>query len=158
MPPGDLESSNDQPFVTTWETTSPDSVVTIPTEESTTDYDFQVEWGDETTETYSGPDPSHSYSEAGTCTVEISGTFPRIYLNADNSFSGGDQANARRLQTIEQWRSVRWENMSYAFAGASDLTYNATDRLDLSGVKEMSFTFRNATSFNGDIGGWDVSQ
>ncbi|WP_263788931.1 BspA family leucine-rich repeat surface protein [Salinibacter grassmerensis] len=146
-------------FITTWETTSPDLSITIPTEsEDISGYDFQVDWGDGTTETYSGldPDPNHSYKEAGTYTVKISGTFPRIYLNAGR-FGGGDQANARRLQTIEQWGDIRWESMAFAFAGAENMTYNAVDMPNLSGVTDMSFMFDGAASFNGDIERWNVS-
>ncbi len=144
-----------EPFITTWETTSPDSVVTVPTEESESDYNFQVKWGDGTTETYSGtdPDPSHSYEEAGTYRVEISGTFPRIYLDA----AFGDQANAKRLQSIDQWGSIQWESMGKAFAGAENMTYAATDAPDLSSVTDMGNMFSGASSFDGDLGSWDVS-
>ncbi len=144
-----------EPFITTWETTSPDSVVTVPTEESESDYNFQVKWGDGTTETYSGtdPDPSHSYEEAGTYKVEIRGTFPRIYLDA----AFGDQANAKRLQSIDQWGSIQWESMGKAFAGAENMTYAATDAPDLSSVTDMGNMFSGASSFDGDLGSWDVS-
>ncbi len=147
-----------EPFITTWETTSPDSVVTIPTDTSDSDYDFVIDWGDGTTETYAGPDPdpSHSYNSAGTYAVEINGTFPRIYLNAGFG-GGGDQANALRLRSIEQWGSIQWESMSGSFLGASNLSYNATDTPDLSNVFSISFMFGQAQNFNGDIGDWDVS-
>ncbi|WP_263788810.1 BspA family leucine-rich repeat surface protein [Salinibacter grassmerensis] len=153
----DLEVTGSNVFVTTWKTTSPDSSVTIPTAQSASDYDFQIKWGDGTTETYSGadPDPSHSYKEAGRYTVEISGTFPRIYLNANSG--GEDQANARRLQSIEQWGDIQWESMGRAFSGAENMIYNAADTPDLSGVTDMAYMFNGATSFNGDIGDWDVS-
>ncbi|MCS3679280.1 surface protein [Salinibacter ruber] len=147
-----------EPFITTWETTSPDSVVTIPTDTSDSDYDFVIDWGDGTTETYAGPDPdpSHSYNSAGTYAVEINGTFPRIYLNAGFG-GGGDQANALRLRSIEQWGSIQWESMSGSFLGASNLSYNATDTPDLSNVFSIAFMFGQAQNFNGDIGDWDVS-
>jgi len=147
-------------FITTWETTSIDESITIPTENSTVDYDFTVDWGDGTTEDISGrdPDPSHTFDEAGTYTVEITGTFPRIFLDAcSSSICDGDEENARRLQTIDQWGDIKWESMDSAFQGAENLTYNASDAPDLSGVTDMSRMFEDAISFNGDIGGWDVS-
>ncbi|MCS4122863.1 BspA family leucine-rich repeat surface protein [Salinibacter ruber] len=145
-------------FITVWETTSPDSLVVIPTDTSNSSYDFVVDWGDGTTETYSGPDPdpTHSYDQAGTHTIEISGTFPRIYLNA--AFNGsGDRANARRLQSIEQWGDIQWESMAGAFSGAENVTYNASDTPNLSDVTSMAFMLAEARSFNGEIGDWDVS-
>ena len=49
--------------------------------------------------------------------------------------------------------------MRRAFAGASNLgtVTGASDTPNLSSVTDMSQMFWNATSFNQDIGGWDVS-
>ncbi|MCS3953323.1 BspA family leucine-rich repeat surface protein [Salinibacter ruber] len=156
---GEATAMPQGPFITTWETTSPGESITIPTNgESISSYDFEVDWGDGTTEQYSGrdPDPTHSYAEAGTHTVKISGTFPRIFLDA-GSGGDGDEENAQKLQSLEQWGSVQWERFEAAFAGASSLTYSATDAPDLTGVTSLRSMFEDATSFNGDIGDWDVS-
>jgi surface protein len=55
-------------FATTWEVGAGDEV-TLPTDGGSdkTDYDFTVDWGDGTTEQFSGddPDPSHEYSDEG---------------------------------------------------------------------------------------------
>ncbi|MCS4193549.1 surface protein [Salinibacter ruber] len=156
---GEATAMPQGPFITTWETTSPGESITIPTNgESVSSYDFEVDWGDGTTEQYSGrdPDPTHSYAEAGTHTVKISGTFPRIFLDA-GSGGDGDEENAQKLQSLEQWGSVQWERFEAAFAGASDLTYGTAGAPDLSGVTSLRSMFEDATSFNGDIGDWDVS-
>jgi len=140
-------------FITTWETTSANEVITIPTNggPAATDYDFTIDWGDGTVDQVTGddPDPQHTYVSAGTYTVSITGTFPHFYLNRN--------PNANRLQTIEQWGTIAWESMQSAFAGALNMAYSATDLPDLSGVTDMSAMFRGAESFNGDIGAWDVS-
>ena len=144
-------------FITTWQTTSSNESITIPTNggANVTDYDFTIDWGDGTTETVAGddPDPSHTYSAPGTYTVAISGTFPHFYLNdpSDNN------PNSNKLQSIEQWGDIPWESMNSAFAGAENMVYNATDAPDLSGVTDMRQMFWGATAFNGAIGGWDVS-
>ena len=49
---------------------------------------------------------------------------------------------------------MKWTNMSGAFWGATNMTYNATDAPDLSGVASMSGMFRSASSFNGNLSGW----
>jgi len=142
-------------FITTWETTTSDESITIPTDTSESDYDFEIKWGDGTTETVTGidPDPSHTYSSAGSYQIEITGTFPRIFL----SDRLDENPNSNKLISIDQWGSVQWETMASAFSGAENLTYSATDTPDLSGVINMSSMFRNTKIFNGDISGWDVS-
>nr|WP_246205978.1 BspA family leucine-rich repeat surface protein [Fulvivirga aurantia] len=47
--------------------------------------------------------------------------------------------------------------MAGAFRGCTNLSINAADTPDLSGVTDMSSMFRGATSFNQDISSWDVS-
>ena len=209
-------TAQDIPFVTTWETTTANESITIPTNGGTdiTDYDFEIDWGDGTVETITGDDPapSHSYASAGTYTVSISGTFPHFYLNApleattsqtrgrqagntgadgrpdgsaianpgpvlaedvavdrmrapERTLSNQAQANdagqtpenAQKLRSVEQWGSISWERMDFAFLGAVNLQYNATDAPDLSSVSSTRAMFANARSFNGNIDTWDVS-
>ncbi len=94
-------------------------------------------------------DVIHDYSSPGTYTVSISGAFPHIYFN-----NGGDR---QKILTIEQWGDIAWTSMNDAFEGCSNLTYNATDNPILTDVTQMFETFKEATSFNGDISGWNVS-
>ena len=135
------------PFVTTWTTATANESIEIPVGGATGQY--TVDWGDGNQETVTG-DALHQYSDAGTYTVSISGDFTRIYL-------GGDSANAQKLQSIEQWGDIQWSSMNDAFAGASNMVYNATDAPVLSDVNDMSGMFHLASSFDGDISGWDVS-
>jgi hypothetical protein len=105
-------------FATTWETTTFGESVKIPTNgQGVSRYNFTIDWGDGTTEQYSGQylNPTHTYSQPGMYVVTISGTFPRISLSAAFSDSG-DRSNARRLQSIEQWGDIQWESFEDAFA------------------------------------------
>jgi surface protein len=144
-------------FITTWETTSANESITIPTNGgfSVIDYTFEIDWGDGTVETIVGddPDPVHTYASAGTHTVAITGTFPHFYL--DNLF--GSDPNSSKLQSVEQWGAIQWRSMASAFAGAENMTLNATDAPDLTDVTDMSFMFYGATSFNQALNEWDVS-
>ena len=155
------QPAHGQAFIMTWETTSPDESITIPTEGS--GYDCTVEWGDGSPTTQgigTNPDLTHTYSSAGTHQVTITsnstGGFPRIFLDADGSGTG-NETNAQRLKSIDQWGSIQWESMEAAFAGASNMTYNASDTPDLSNVTSMRRMFSGASSFNGSVSSWDVS-
>jgi PKD repeat protein len=81
-------------FETTWETTTANESVTIPTN-SAFDYDYTIDWGDGTIENNQMGDGTHAYSSAGTYTVKITGDFPAIYFN-----NGGDKT---KIKTIERW-------------------------------------------------------
>ena len=139
--------TGDRPFVTTWQTISPNESITIPVGGAIGTY--TVDWGDGSTSDNVAGDQSHAYEGAGTYTVAVTGNFERIRLN-------GDLDNAPKLQSIEQWGDVRWTSMESAFSGASNMIYNATDVPNLSDVTNMSYMFYDS-HFNGDLSGWDVS-
>ena len=136
------------PFITTWQTTVAGESITIPVGGATGIY--TIDWGDGNVNYGVSGDQIHTYDDAGTYTVRISGDFARIYLN-------GQQPNADKLQSIEQWGSVRWESMRSAFQGTSSMAYRATDTPDLSDVISMRYMFRSAASFNADLSAWGVS-
>ena len=135
-------------FTTKWETTTANESITIPTFSGET-YNYTVDWGDGTPATSHEGDATHSYVTAGIYTVQISGTFPRIYFN-----NSGDRA---KIKEITQWGTNPWSSMERAFYGCSNLSYTATDAPVLSNVTDMSSMFDNATAFNGNISSWDVS-
>ncbi len=137
---------------------SADTEFTIPTHLSET-YNYNVDCDDDGI--YEALAQTGSYTcdygigNEGTYTIRIkdnsgAGTgFPRIYFN-----NGGD---AEKLLTIEQWGTGKWTSMSYAFYGCSNLAGQASDTPDLSVLTGLGSMFRNASSFNQDIGGWDTS-
>ena len=137
------------PFITTWRTDSADQTITIPVGGSTARY--SIDWGDNSpVETDITGDSTHTYAEAGIYTVSISGGLERIYLD-------GQQPNAGRLASIEQWGDMYWTSMSGAFDGAYNMVYNAAAAPDLGLVSDMSRMFAGAAAFDGEISEWDVS-
>ena len=137
-------------FITTWRTDSANQTITIPVGGSTARY--SIDWGDNSpAETDITGDSTHTYREADSYTVSISGGLERIYLD-------GQQPNAGRLASIEQWGDTRWTTMDAAFYGARNMVYNAADSPDLSTVTDMSGMFGDAIAFNGDLSSWDVSK
>ena len=142
-------------FVTIWEVDA-GQTITIPIFEDNSSYSYTVNWGtDQEADptTYSNANiASHTYSVAGTYTVSIRGIFPRIYFNA-----GSSDTNAHLIRDIKQWGTGTWSSMANAFKGAINLNSTAMDKPNLSKVTDMSGMFRDAQSFNSDIGGWGVS-
>ena len=145
-------AADNDDFVTTWRVTA-GQAITIPT--TGTGYSYTVNWGsgEEADTTVYTSDTSHAYTTAGDYEVRISGTFPRIHF--DKGASGDTNSNS--IIAINQWGSQRWTSMRNAFAGATNLEGQATDRPDLSRVTDMSSMFKYASKFNQAIDGWDVS-
>ncbi|MEW7289147.1 BspA family leucine-rich repeat surface protein [Aquimarina sp. 2304DJ70-9] len=137
-------------FITTWQTTTSNESITIPTTGS--GYNYSIDWGDGTIETGFTGNATHEYAVTGTYTAKITGDFPRIYFN-----NTGDKD---KIRTIEQWGAISWSSMASAFYGCDSLVLNATDIPDLSSVTDLSQMFRRVGSFQDNqnrIGSWDVS-
>ena len=136
-------------FITTWKTTASNQNITIPTFSGET-YSYTVDWGDGNIDTAVSGDITHTYMAAGTYTVKICGTFPRIYFN-----NSGDRL---KIRSIEQWGPNVWSSMNAAFAGTRNLVSNATDMPNLTMVNDMYAMFAYASKFNGDVnfGNWNV--
>lgn len=173
-----------RPFITTWKTdnpgTSEDNQITIPTYPDTL-YNYNVDWGDGTSDTNVTGDITHTYPELGTYQVAITGEFPGIYFNVP-AFEVQD-SNHKIIQ-VNQWGDIRWRDFSYAFSSCRKLDVVATDSPNLKSVSSTQSMFSFCTSltgnqsfevwnvsniiygsgmfsgcflFNQDIGGWDVS-
>ncbi|MBN2776437.1 MAG: BspA family leucine-rich repeat surface protein, partial [Bacteroidales bacterium] len=70
---------------------------------------------------------------------------------------GPDREN---LVDVEQWGTVHWSNMEFAFKGCKNLNISATDLPDLNNVNTMSWMFEECSILNGptNINDWDVSK
>jgi surface protein len=120
---------------------------------STGSYNFRVEWGDSTYSvvgTYGNV--THTYSSPGTYNISIYGEFQGWQFNND-----GDRL---KLLDIIQWgdcfRLGKTEG-SYFF-GASNMNISAVDALNLEGTTSLSNCFRDCTLLNSpNLIGWDTS-
>jgi len=120
-------------------------------------YNYDVTWTEvgnpANTGTLTGQtgDATISFPSPGQYDLAVSGQFPAI----QNTSKGGDAA---KVTGIIQWGTGAWLSMNAAFRDCLNLSlYLATDQPDLSSVLDMEGMFSGASSFNGDIGGWDVS-
>ena len=144
-------TSPDGAFVTTWDPIFSPHTVSIPLEVHSGGT-LSIDWGDgNTTTVTSNGTQSHAYAvPGGVYQVSMTGDLARINLGAAGS-------TANTLTSIDSWGDVGWSGMKDAFRGAHRMAYNATDAPDLSGVTDMSGMFLDATKFNGDLSGWNVS-
>lgn len=142
-----------QPFITTWKTDNPGSSnsTSITISVCCFSINYDVDWDNDGIFDQFGitRDVTHDFGIAGTYTIAIQGSFPRLNYNG-----GGD---IRKLVAIEQWGNNAWTGMHRAFSGASNMIYNATDVPNLSNVTDMSRMFSFCSLFNGDLSSWDVS-
>jgi len=93
-----------------------------------------------------------AFQFGGQYDIEITGLFPAMEFNPPFT-------DAPKVIGIIQWGSNQWQSMERMFFTCSNLSlYLATDQPNLSGVTSMNSMFTSATSFNGDISGWDTSQ
>lgn len=153
--------TTDDLFITTWTVESEDTEIVFYVNPSLT-YDYNIDWGDGTVEVGKTTEARHTYSAAGTYTVLIGGDFPQFYVadtdaRESNDVLGETDDNAVKLSSVEQWGTIDWQAMDYAFALASNMVYNASDLPDLDDVNDMQFMFARASSFDGTIGNWKVA-
>ena len=133
-------------FLTTWSVTGTGTTVSIPTEGS-----YDIVWGDGRADTVtSDVTQEHEYPAAGEYQVAMTGGLSRMDLSVPGATPG-------KLASIDQWGDIRWDSMERAFHGASNMEYNAADSPDLSRVTDMRDMFYEASSFNGNLSGWNVS-
>jgi surface protein len=184
------DSINSTDFVTTWSTNANGDVsedptsITIPMAAFGTDGGYDVDWDNDGVfdQTNLTNKTTHDYGVSGTYTVRIKPSSTTTSLELDMGFNSTAD-NQKKLTSIDQWGTIHWSSMVYAFYGTTNMELNATDIPDLSGVTSvagmfsyaskitgssmnswdtsnvtnMSGMFGAATSFNGDISNWDTS-
>lgn len=138
-------------FTTTWETTSPNESIFIPTN-STYTYNYSVDWGDGNTSTSQTGNASHTYVTPGTYSVKITGSFPSI------KFGGTSSANAAKLLKINQWGTQVWEALDAAFEGCTNLTTESSlDAPIFAPGISLANMFKNCSNFNSNLNNWDLT-
>jgi len=137
-----------EPLITRW-TVSAGETISIPLNK-TSKIDFEIDWGDGTTENITANNHPHTYVNAGTYSISITGD--KFY---GFKFNNGSQKE--KIVSVEQWGDPQLRSMDRAFYGCTNLQVNATDSPNLNFATSMSRAFRGATSFNSSIDHWDVS-
>jgi surface protein len=127
--------------------TSSNTQFTIPTIGGGYNYNVDINNDDVNEATGQTGNYTCNYASAGTYTIRIKGTFPRIYFN-----DGGDKD---KILSVEQWGTTAWTSMENAFYGCSNLVINASDTPNLSGVTDLSRVFRDNHALGASTGNWN---
>lgn len=149
-----------KPFITTWKTSKSNQKVVMPL--YTTNGKYRIDWGDNTKEDRIGVS-THTYTNPGTYKViveDISNSEDAsFWIKLDNSYS------RENILSIDQWGTIKWKTMNYAFSNCTSLIIKAIDAPNLSLVTNMEGMFKytklkgikNSSNFSPDLNGWDVS-
>lgn len=118
-------------------------------------YSFDVDWGDENTDTitvWNQSEVTHDYTTAGAGTYDI--TITGVY----NGWSVNNYADRLKITEIKQWGNILGIG-AFAFTGASNMTITATDIPDMSGTTTLNAAFGNCSSITSipNMGSWNMS-
>jgi surface protein len=92
-----------------------------------------------------------TFPSGGIYDIRITGLFPAMEV-------GKFSPDPAKVTGIIQWGDNQWQSMVRMFDQCINLIlYLATDLPDLGSVTDMEQMFGDASSFNGDISGWNVS-
>ena len=128
----------------------------IPTKPGLT-YDYNVDCDNDGTNEATGENSSYTcvYASAGTYIIRIKDNtglgngYPSSY-----SLSSDDK---RKIISVLQWGSGKWQTMENAFKNAENVHVVAKDNPDLSNVTTLESMFNNAFVSNPDVSDWDVT-
>ena len=144
-------------FVIEVETTTPNEDFTINTGWSSgaNGMDFNVDWGDASSDSNVVHDITHTYASAGTHTIKIDGRF------AMNCYDSG-ATNAEKIKKIKNWGTDECEFVSLyrMFYRCKNTTYEATDYPNLSNLavgvgRSLQELFRDCEAITElDLSGW----
>jgi surface protein len=116
-----------------------------------TKVNVDVDWGDGNIKSYVNTDNiSHTYASEGIYTVEINGTAERFGIGEQFNYVGGD-----KLIEVTSFGDLGLTSLKGAFKRAINLVV-VPDNIPPT-VIDVSHMFNNATSFNSNIGGWNVA-
>ncbi len=114
-------------------------------------FNYSVDWNNDGTvdETGLTTTTTHDFGVAGTYTIRISGTFPRVDFNY-----GGDRL---KLISVDQWGTGVWDSFDSAFFGCTNMHITATDAPVLTNVTTFTYAFRESGLTNEDLHAWNMS-
>lgn len=149
-------------FITTWKTDNKGwqpadtvQITIISSDAYNYDYNFSVDWGDGEYDIDVVESIKHTYEKAGIYTVKINGDFPIVSFFPINDFGKAEPAD--KLIALNQWGSMPFESMGFAFLDHNSTEFNATDIPNLSKVLNARAMFASVSMTPKNINDWNVS-
>jgi surface protein len=150
----------------------------MPLRQTSGTYDYTVEWGDGTVESFTGStNPTHDYGVAGTYTVRVTGTFTgNFYFNNSNdrrkiislskislpaisalrAFFG---CSSLTTLNLSNWDASNVSNFTVFAHSCSSLTTLNLSNLDTSNASAFNEFIRECVSLTTlDISSWDLGK
>ena len=143
-------------IITRWTVTAGQTITLLG--HSNADYLYDVDWGDSSTDTgVTITNKTHTYTDAGTYTVKISGQF------AGFKFGNSSVSNKLAITEFVQWGTDTVIQALYnAFSGCTNMVYSATDnptitlKLGVPNHTRLDSMFFGCNSItNLDLSGWN---
>ena len=142
-----------QDFITTWDTALGDGTTVTLALAGTVN--AVIDWGDGTVTAVTTPGPhTHDYGSDGVYIVSVTG---RV-TSYKSQFFGGPNSEVAKLVSVDSWGQLGFTDLGYAFSNAANLVSVPASSFGLKEVTDMNQMFHLASSFNGNIGGWDTSK
>lgn len=141
------------PFITTWSFSEDMPTLTLYHSNGYEGaYDYEIDWGDGRIENYGAEDDeaAHTYGQAGTYDVSITGTYPH--------FDRSSLDQNENLIAVKQWGDIEWKSFADAFSLCTNLDIEAEDTPDLSQVSDFSYAFTECSSLTGGLKDWQFEQ
>lgn len=99
-------------------------------------------------------DVLHTYTEGGEYEISITGKVKGWGFGS----IGSNRKDGEKLLDVLEWGVLEFANDGFYFARCENLTgFSAEDAIPLDGITNLSGMFWGASSFNGDLSSWDVS-
>jgi surface protein len=146
------EEEDSDAFITTWDTgNGTGTTVTLALDGTV---NAQINWGDGTIQTVTGPGPhTHDYGTDGIYAVKVTGS-----ATAYNSWRrGGSPYERAKLLSVDNWGQLGFTSLNSAFDSAFNLVSVPNSSIGIEAVTDMGYMFYDASSFNCDIGNWDTA-
>jgi surface protein len=142
----------DNPFISTFRTTTASETVTLPYEVAGT-YSGTIDWGDGgPTSVNSYANRAHVYAVAGDYVITVTGVTTGFRFN-----NTGDRT---KIRSIQAWGGLRLGNNGDYFHGCTNLTLTAVNGvLDTTGTTNFYAMFRQCSSLTtiNNINSWNTS-
>ena len=132
-------------FITTWVIATGFETISLPVQSGADNY--TINWGDGSADNYTSTQaPEHLYINSGEYTISYTGNFTHLKFEGQT-----------KLKAVQQWGNRKWTSMGKMFKDCTNLDSFPSQAPDLSLCTNMNSMFSGASSFDQNIGSWNVS-